>query len=56
MLVECVERLQERISQVKYGGQLSTNRKEIDEAARMKADMEVKLARLQDDFNEYRRL
>jgi len=41
---------------IKFGDRLSDSRKEIDESARQKADMEVKLARLQDDLNEYRRL
>lgn len=40
--------------QIKYSSSLSTARKEIDGAARQKAEIDVKVARLKDDLNEYR--
>ena len=41
--------------QVKYSGSLSDARKEIDGAARNKAELDVKISRLTDDLNDYRR-
>jgi intermediate filament protein if len=41
---------------LQYADNLADARKNIDESARQRADYEVKLARLQDDLNEYRRL
>lgn len=41
---------------LQYADNLQDARKNIDESARQRADYEVKLARLQDDLNEYRRL
>lgn len=40
----------------KYAGELSESRKKIDDGAREKADIDVKVSRLQDDIAEYRRL
>ncbi|CAD6193756.1 unnamed protein product [Caenorhabditis auriculariae] len=39
---------------IKYSESLSTARKDIDEAARRKAEIDVKVARLRDDLAEYR--
>ncbi|CAK5041617.1 unnamed protein product [Meloidogyne enterolobii] len=39
---------------VRYSTTLSTARKDIDQAARDKAALDVKVARLRDDLNEYR--
>ena len=40
--------------QVKYADSLSDARKDIDNAARQKAEIDVKVARLRDDLAEYR--
>lgn len=40
---------------VKYSGSLSDARKDIDGAARQKAELDVKISRLTDDLNDYRR-
>jgi intermediate filament protein if len=39
---------------IKYSDSLSDARKDIDNAARQKAEIDVKVARLRDDLNEYR--
>ncbi|PAV55899.1 hypothetical protein WR25_13815 isoform B [Diploscapter pachys] len=39
---------------IKYSESLSTARKDIDDAARRKAEIDVKVARLRDDLAEYR--
>ncbi|RCN41144.1 hypothetical protein ANCCAN_12879 [Ancylostoma caninum] len=39
---------------IKYSESLSTARKDIDDSARRKAEIDVKVARLRDDLAEYR--
>lgn len=39
---------------MKYSSSLSSARKDIDGAARQKAEIDVKVARFRDDLNEYR--
>ncbi len=39
---------------MKYSDSLSDARKDIDNAARQKAEIDVKAARLRDDVSEYR--
>ena len=39
---------------MKYTSSLSTARRDIDDAARKKAEIDVKVARLRDDLAEYR--
>jgi intermediate filament protein if len=41
---------------VEFSGSLSEARRNIDEASRNKAEIEVQIGRLQEDLNEYRRL
>ena len=53
-LMDILHRLRFKIFQIKYSESLSTARKDIDDAARRKAEIDVKVARLRDDLAEYR--
>lgn len=39
----------------KYSGDLSSARKHLDDAGRQRAEIEVQIARLNEDINEFRR-
>lgn len=51
-VLECIPH--HHVFQIKYSESLSTARKDIDDSARRKAEIDVKVARLRDDLAEYR--
>ena len=42
-------------TKITFSGQLTDARKQIDDGARLKTQIEVQIARLQEDLNDYRR-